>query len=129
MNLRVLLVDDEPFVAQTLRAFLEDEGMRVQVAPSGEAAVAAVRSGAAFDACIMDLRLPGMDGDMVAQELHHLCPDLRFLIHTGSADYVVPGALRALGVRKAHLFKKPLADMTPLAEALHALHNASPSEP
>jgi CheY-like chemotaxis protein len=125
MNLRVLVVDDEPFVAQTLRAFLEDEGMRVQIEPSGEAAVAAVRSGAAFDACIMDLRLPGMDGDVAAQELHRLCPGLQFLIHTGSADYVVPGALRAIGIHQSHLFKKPLADMTPLAQALHAMHATS----
>jgi CheY-like chemotaxis protein len=129
MSLRVLVVDDEPFVAQTLRAFLEDEGMRVQVEPSGEAAVAAVRSGAAFDACIMDLRLPGMDGDVAARELHRLCPDLRFLIHTGSADYVVPGALRAIGIRRSHLFKKPLVDMMPLAAALHAMCPVSRTEP
>ncbi|MGD2062936.1 MAG: response regulator, partial [Nitrospirota bacterium] len=70
MSLRVLVVDDEPFVAETLRAFLEDEGMQVHVETSGEAAVAAVRSGVAFDACIMDLRLPGMDGDVAAKELH-----------------------------------------------------------
>jgi len=129
MNLRVLVVDDEPFVAETLRAFLEDEGMRVRIEPSGEAAVAAVRSGAAFDACIMDLRLPGMDGDVAAQELHRLCPALRFLLHTGSADYVVPAALRDIGIHPAHLFRKPLADMTPLAEALHELHGAGTREP
>ncbi|HEX9592769.1 MAG TPA: response regulator [bacterium] len=129
MNLRVLVVDDEPFVAETLRAFLEDEGMQVRIEPSGEAALAAVQSGAAFDACIMDLRLPGMDGDVAAQELHRLCPGLRFLFHTGSTDYVLPAALRAIGIRKSHLFRKPLADMAPLAKALHALHGASTREP
>ena len=128
MNLRVLVVDDEPFVAETLRAFLEDEGMHVRVEPSGEAAVAALRSGAAFDACIMDLRLPGMDGDMAAQELHRISPALRFLLHTGSADYVVPAALRAIGIRQAHLFRKPLADLKPLANALYELQGAATRE-
>ena len=125
MSLRVLVVDDEPLVAETLRAFLEDEGMRVRIETSGEAALAAVRSGAAFDACVMDLRLPGMDGDVAVRELHDLCPALRFLLHTGSADYVVPAPLRAIGIREADLFRKPLADMTPLANALHELQGES----
>ena len=129
MNLRVLVVDDEPFVAETLRAFLEDEGMHVHIAPSGEAAVATIRDGATFDVCIMDLRLPGMDGDVAARELHRICPAMQFLLHTGSADYVVPAALRAIGIRQSHLFRKPLPDMKRLADALYELHGASTREP
>ncbi len=124
MSLRVLVVDDEPLVAQTLQAFLEDEGMRVHIEHSAEQALDTVRGGAAFDVCIMDLRLPGMDGDAAARALHQLCPGLRFVIHTGSADYAVPAQLQAIGVGEAHLFRKPLVDMTALADALRSMARA-----
>ena len=40
MSIRVLVVDDEPGVAGTLRAYLEDEGMDVQSTGSAEEALA-----------------------------------------------------------------------------------------
>ena len=96
MSARVLVVDDEPLIVTGLRVFLEDEGMQVDSAGSGEEAVDIARSDASFDVCIMDMRLPGMNGDTAIRALHQLCPDLKFIIHTGSADYSIPEDLRAL---------------------------------
>ncbi len=129
MTLRVLVVDDEPLVAEAVRAFLEDEGMRVQTADSAEAALEAVRAGGAFDACIMDLRLPGMNGDKAAQALRSLCPGLLFVFHTASTDRTVPAQLAAIGIGEPHLFKKPLADMMPLAETLRSLAGRRAARP
>lgn len=121
MTLRVLLVDDEPRVAGTLRAYLEDEGMVVQTAGSAEEALDLVRAGGAFDVCIMDLRLPGMDGDAAIRRLHCMLPRLKYLIHTGTAGYDVPTDLRAMGVGNGQIFRKPLPDMAPLAAAVRTL--------
>lgn len=121
MSLRVLLVDDEPGVACTLRAYLEDEDMEVQTAGSAEEALDLVRAGDAFDVCIMDLRLPGMDGDAAIRTLHRLRPRLKYLIHTGTAGYEVPDDLRAFGVGDGQIFRKPLPDMATLAAAVRAL--------
>jgi two-component system OmpR family response regulator len=123
MNARVLVVDDEPFIVTGLRVFLEDEGMLVDSAGSGEEAVAIVKSGSGFDVCIMDMRLPGMNGDSTIRALHAICPDLKFIIHTGSADYSIPEDLRALGIDESLLFAKPLPDMKPLAETVKVLAN------
>jgi len=118
---RVLIVDDEPFIVSGLRVFLEDEGMHVNCAGSGEEAVDIVRNDPGIDVCIMDMRLPGMCGDTTIRTLYEICPDLRFIIHTGSAGYSIPDDLRALGIDERLLFAKPLLDMTPLAETVTAL--------
>lgn len=121
MNPRVLVVDDESGIAENLQAFLEDEGMGAESVGSAEEAVQRVRLGGAFDVCIMDMRLPGMDGNAGIRVLHELCPGLRFIIHTGSAGYVLPEELRAMGIDESRLFHKPLADMTPIADIVRKL--------
>ena len=121
MGARVLVVDDEPLIVTGLRVFLEDEGMQVDSAGSGEEAVEIVRNDSCFDVCIMDMRLPGMNGDTTIRALHEICPDLKFIIHTGSADYSIPDDLRALGIDANLFFAKPLLDMQPLAEMVSAL--------
>jgi CheY-like chemotaxis protein len=115
------VVDDEPQIVTGLRVFLEDEGMQVAGAASGEEALEIARAECRFDVCIMDMRLPGMDGDSAIRALHEACPQLRFIIHTGSADYSIPEDLREIGIGERQLFAKPLLDMAPLAETVAAL--------
>ena len=117
----VLVVDDEPFIITGLRTFLEDEGMQVESAASGEEALDVIRNDSGIDVCIMDMRLPGMNGDTTSRSLHELCPELRCIIHTGTADYSIPDDLRAMGIGERQLFAKPLLDMAPLAQTVTAL--------
>lgn len=122
MNLRVLVVDDEPLIAHNLQAFLEDEGMQVKSVGSVEEALALNRAvEAVYDVCVMDLRLPGMDGNAGIRALHELFPTLRFIIHTGSTNYAIPEDLRAMGIDETRVFMKPLVDMGPLADTVRAL--------
>jgi DNA-binding NtrC family response regulator len=121
MSTHVLLVDDEPLIVHNLKVFLEDEGMEVESAGSAEEAIARVQQGVACDVCIMDMRLPGMDGNVAIQCLHALRPAVRFIIHTGSTGYTLPEELRALGIKEIQLFRKPVADMRTLAEMVRTL--------
>jgi CheY-like chemotaxis protein len=116
---RVLVVDDEPVIALCVQAFLEDDGMEVTTVSSGEEALARVGAGGCFDVCIMDVRLPGIDGATTVARLAQICPRLRFAMHTGSAEYTLPDELAALG--EIPLLHKPLRDMTPLAVAVRRL--------
>ena len=59
---RVLVVDNEEVDRELLCQLLEPAGFLVQQAASGEAALAALRAGAAPDAILMDLAMPGIDG-------------------------------------------------------------------
>lgn len=58
---RVLIIDDEPSVADALRVILEDEGFAVAVAANGRDGIAEARR-APFGVTVTDLRLPDMDG-------------------------------------------------------------------
>lgn len=67
---RVLVVEDEAHLAEGLRFNLEAEGYSVEVANDGEIAVSRLlKSGEKYDAVVLDVMLPGMDGFAVATAL------------------------------------------------------------
>jgi DNA-binding response OmpR family regulator len=65
---RVLVVDDEPMVRETLGQVLTDEGYVVDLAVDGESALDRVRA-ARPDAILLDLMMPGMNGRQFLQAL------------------------------------------------------------
>lgn len=66
--MRILIVEDEKHLADGLRFNLEAEGYEAQIAQSGEAALSEIEAGA-FDAIVLDVMLPGVDGFEVARTL------------------------------------------------------------
>jgi DNA-binding response OmpR family regulator len=67
---RVLVVEDETHLAEGLRFNLEAEGHSVELAGDGEAALERLRqSKEKFDALVLDVMLPGIDGFSVASSL------------------------------------------------------------
>ena len=121
MQTSVLVVDDEAFIRHNLCAYLEDEGMSVTTVASAEEAVARVAAGVHFSVCIMNIRLPGMDGNAAISLLHSLYPSLRFIVHTGTANYSLPNELRTIGLSAEHVCLKPLDDMAVLAGLVNKL--------
>ena len=117
----VLIVDDEAMIRENLKAYLEDEGWRVAAFESVAPALNWLRNGDPCRVCIMDMRLPDMDGNTAIRALHQTHPDLEFLIHTGSSSYSLPEDLRAMGLDDSRIYHKPLADMAPLAAAARRL--------
>jgi two-component system, OmpR family, response regulator len=59
--MRVLIVEDEPHMAELIGRGLEKEGMAVDIAPTGERAVEMATS-ADYDSIVLDVLLPGIDG-------------------------------------------------------------------
>ena len=67
---RVLVVEDEVHLAEGLRFNLKEEGHSVEVVGDGESAVdQLLQQAKEFDAVILDVMLPGMDGFAVATAL------------------------------------------------------------
>ncbi|HSJ55766.1 MAG TPA: response regulator transcription factor [Anaerolineae bacterium] len=64
----ILVIDDEPKIARTVRAYLEDAGFRVATVGDGHAALAAFRRDRPA-LVVLDLGLPGMDGLDVARTI------------------------------------------------------------
>ncbi len=116
----VLVVDDEPGLLKSLVAFLEDEDFIVFSASSGEAALNFLER-EKIDAVIVDMRLPGIDGNEVIVAAQKLGTTPHFLIHTGSTDYHLPDSLKELNFPKENIFLKPLPDISILSETIKKL--------
>lgn len=67
-KVHILVVEDEPKMARLLHRGLTERGDVVEVASTGEAAVAIARTGE-FDVILLDVTLPGMDGFEVCRQL------------------------------------------------------------
>jgi CheY-like chemotaxis protein len=69
----ILVVDDEPFVADSVRFLLEDEGYVIDQATSGYEALGLFEPGK-FDMVFTDYLMPEMRGDKLAAAIKSLCP-------------------------------------------------------
>jgi two-component system OmpR family response regulator len=79
----ILVADDSGPFAEMLRASLEDAGYEVCTAYSGLAAVAAVQKNDVALA-VLDVLMPGMSGDAVAERLRLVAPGLPIVLMTGA---------------------------------------------
>lgn len=129
MSAWVLIVDDEEMIRENLKAYLEDEGWRVAAFEAVAPALRWLQEGILCQICIMDMRLPDMDGNTAIRALHQMYPEMEFLIHTGSSSYSLPDDLRALGLDDDRVYQKPLNDMAPLAAAARTLAAARETRP
>jgi len=83
---RVLVVDDEPEVAELLEETLCLDGHHVEIAADGQGALDKLRDGA-YDLILSDLKMPGLSGPDFYRELRRLHPELdqRVVFVTGDA--------------------------------------------
>jgi DNA-binding NtrC family response regulator len=100
----VLLVDDEAEFTSTLAERLEMRGLRVETAASGEDALAKARN-RAFDAILLDMAMPGMDGVQTLRRLLELNADLQVILLTGRAT--LGQAVEAMKLGALDLLEKP----------------------
>jgi len=81
---RILVVDDEQPVRDTLGLLLRQEGFRVVVAECGHAAVSAIEA-FTFDVVIVDIVMPGMNGIETIGILRQDAPDVSIIAMSGYA--------------------------------------------
>lgn len=117
---RLLVVDDKTAIRDLLEHRLETDGFDVETAPDGQAALERLReSGSRFDAVVLDVSMPNMDGFETLRRVQELPrPPLTVMVsgrssereqirafELGAVDYVTkPFKLRVLVARlKSHL--------------------------
>ena len=90
MAQRVLIIDDDTRLHELLASYLEQNGFSVTVAPDGPRGLAALAAGA-FDAILLDVMMPGMDGIEVVRRVRakSSIPILMLTARGEEADRVV----------------------------------------
>ena len=113
--MKILVVDDEPAVRESLRRALELEGYRVELAGDGEEALERLGVPSAHDAAILDVLMPGIDGLEVCRRLRAAGNTVPVLMLTARAE--VDSRVAGLDAGADDYLPKPFA----LAELLARL--------
>src|SRR4051795_8723640 len=101
---RILVIDDDNAVRDTIERMLRSAGYTVQAAPSGEEGLT-LASGGAFDVVLSDMRMQGLSGLDVLRKLREHRVDSVFIIMTGFGT--VDTAVEAMQLGAVDFVQKP----------------------
>lgn len=106
-NENILLVDDDQAIVYIVKQMLENLGYNVTAKYSSMDALAHFSSQRNhFDLVITDMTMPKMTGDILAQRISQMRPDIPIILFTGYGDMIAQEKAKALGIRA--FLMKPL---------------------
>ncbi len=119
MNAKVLLVDDEEEFIETLSQRLEIRGLKVTGATRGEEAVDLVDK-RVFDAIVLDLAMPGMDGLETLKRIKKNHPEAEIIILSGHGT--IQKSIQAMKLGAEDFLEKPV-DIHELLKKINVAKN------
>lgn len=103
----ILILDDESAVRDSFVDYFEDHDWEVVQAESAEQAVALLEK-RSVDAAVVDVRLPGKNGNDFIRTVLPRVQNTVFVICSGSPEYFIPADLEGIPCMSKTLFKKPV---------------------
>ncbi len=103
--MRILVIDDDKNIRDSLSWLLEKEGHAVTLCSSGEEALE-IGATESFDLGFCDVMMPGIGGLKALEKLLALQPDLQMIMISGQAD--IPTAVNATKIGAYDFMEKPL---------------------
>jgi DNA-binding response OmpR family regulator len=124
MSRRILIIDDEENIRRVTCLTLQAANYEVGEAGDGEGGLEAFGIGSAWDAVLLDQRMPGMDGLETLRQIKERQPDARVIMSTAYASIEL--AVDAMKLGATDFVRKP---MTPeiLRNAVAAALSKQPS--
>lgn len=113
---RILVIDDERLVRESIVIYLEDSGYNTSEAEDGTQAISSFKNNQP-DLVLCDLRMPGMDGLEVLKHLTALSPDIPVIIVSGAGQ--IHDVVEALRLGAIDYLVKPITDMLVLENAIN----------
>lgn len=98
-NKRILLVDDDEWIRDSLCIYFESEGCHIDAFETAEEGLAAMAD-RGFDIIITDYRLPGMDGIRFLEKSFALCPDAVKIMITAYPTEALERRVLQIGVKR-----------------------------
>ena len=93
---KILLIDDDETIRDSLKMFFSGEGIHIDTAETAEEGIHALEK-QSYDIIVTDYKLPGMDGLTFLRHICDLCPDA-FKILMTAYKQELPAAVAELGV-------------------------------
>ena len=109
----ILILDDEQFVRKSIADFFDDQMWRTVQAKSGEDALELIDKEKPH-AAIVDVRLPGIDGNAFIRSVFARNLNIAMVICTGSPEYLVQPEFVGVPCVSQRLFRKPVSDLPAL---------------
>jgi len=106
-GLRVLLLDDDAGIRDSVCAYLEDCNMQVVVGGNGQDGLRILHGGERFDVAVVDLRMPGMDGYQFLSSLVSEGSTMPVVVLSGVG--VVEDAMAAIRLGAVGFVSKPIS--------------------
>ncbi|MFT5419893.1 MAG: sigma-B regulation protein RsbU (phosphoserine phosphatase) [Candidatus Endobugula sp.] len=113
---KLLVIDDEVGVRQSVVTYLEDSGFIVADAPDATTGLALFKE-ILPDLVITDLSMPHVDGLTFLQQIHDVLPSMPVIVISGAG--VVGDVVEALRLGATDYLIKPMVDMEVLVLAIH----------
>ena len=107
MTNKLLVLDDDETIRYNMKLYLEDEGFECTDVGDADSALTFIREGG-YSLSIVDLRLPGINGEDFIKRSFVLNPEMKYLIHTGNTQYLLSNELIKLGINREDVFYKPV---------------------
>ncbi len=104
---RILIMEDEPSLAEGLKMVLSEQGYRVSLADTGIRALGSL-TGKNYDLMVADLRLPDMDGMEVLRLIKETKPETEVIVMTGYASVV--SAVESMKLGALDYLPKPFTE-------------------
>ncbi len=115
---KILLIDDEELLANSVADFLGEHGYAVSIETDSRRALKQLQQGADFDLVVSDQTMPEVTGVELVSELMKIKPQLPIILCTGYSASLTEEKARQAGARA--LFMKPLA-LPELTRTIRAL--------
>lgn len=104
---RILIVDDEPGIRESLRGVLDDEGWLSEAVETGEQCLEELRR-QAYDVVLLDVWLPGIDGLQTLERIQDIPSESRPAVVVISGHGTIETAVRATKLGAFDFLEKPL---------------------
>ena len=104
MKSKILIVDDEKAIRESVSLVLSEEGYKTEIASNGNEALEFLNE-QDYDVLITDLKMPGMDGIELIKKSMKICPQTSVIIITAHAS--VESAIEALRIGAFDYILKP----------------------
>jgi two-component system nitrogen regulation response regulator NtrX len=119
---RILIVDDEPGIRQSLSGVLADEGFHAQAVESGEECLDALAA-AIHEIVLLDIWLPGIDGLETLSRIQQIPASDRPLVVMISGHGTIETAVKATKLGAFDFLEKPLSIDRVLLVVKHAIEH------